>query len=158
MRNFPDVIDIVPYSQVAVVFGICFNGGSAMQVTQKNLYNLIPPKAAKITTILRSSRNMAVKQALLTFYNSRAYRLLEREETKLWYASPAQIFAEHLTVTKRSRKSYQNGPGRSKLAPYAEQIKEWQTKGMTLREIAAELKNYGCPTTAQNISRFLKEK
>ena len=35
-----------------------------------------------------------------------------------------------------------------KLAPYAEQIKAWQAKGMTLREIAAELKNYGCVTTA----------
>ena len=129
-----------------------------MQVTQKNLYNLIPPKAAKITTMLRSSRNMAVKQALLTFYNSRAYRLLEREETKLWYASPAQIFAEHLSVTKRSRKSYQNGPGRSKLTPYAEQIKEWQAKGMTLREISAELQKYSCVTTAQNLSLFLKKK
>ena len=129
-----------------------------MQVTQKNLYNLIPPKAAKIITMLRSSRNMAVKQALLTFYTSRAYRLLEREETKLWYASPAQIFAEHLTVPKHSRKSYQNGPGRSKLAPYAEQIKEWQANGMTLREIAVELQKYGCSTTAQNISLFLRKK
>ena len=129
-----------------------------MQVTQKNLYNLIPPKAAKITAMLRSSRNMAVKQALLTFYGSRAYRLLEREETKLWHASPAQIFAEHLAIVPKKRKNHQNGPGRSKLAPYAEQIKAWQTKGMTLREIAAELKNYGCITTAQNISRFLKEK
>ena len=129
-----------------------------MQVTQKNLYNLIPPKAAKITTMLRSSRNMAVKQALLTFYTSRAYRLLEREETKLWHASPEQIFAEHLSVPKRTRKSYQNGPGRSKLVPYAEQIKAWQVKGMTLREIAAELQKYGCVTTAQNLSRFLKKK
>ena len=129
-----------------------------MQVTQKNLYNLIPPKAAKITTMLRSSRNMAVKQALLTFYTSRAYRLLEREETKLWHASPAQIFAEYLSVPKRTRKSYQNGPGRSKLVPYAEQIKAWQVKGMTLREIAAELQKYGCVTTAQNLSRFLKKK
>ena len=129
-----------------------------MQVTQKNLYNLIPPKVAKITTMLRNDRNMAVKQALLTFYSSNAYKLLEREETKLWHASPAQIFAEHLACSNRPRQSYQNGPGRSKLAPYAEQIKAWQVKGMTLREIAAELKNYGCPTTAQNISRFLKEK
>ena len=62
-----------------------------MQVTQENLYNLIPPKAAKITTMLRNARNMAVKQALLTFYKSKAYRLLEQEENKLWYASPAQI-------------------------------------------------------------------
>jgi len=129
-----------------------------MQVTQKNLYNLIPPKAAKITTMLRSSRNMAVKQALLTFYTSRAYRLLEREETKLWHASPEQIFAEHLSVPKRIRKSYQNGPGRSKLAPYAEQIKAWQVKGMTLREIAAELQKYGCVTSDQNLFRFLKIK
>ena len=129
-----------------------------MQVTQKNLYNLIPPKAAKITTMLRSSRNMAVKQALLTFYNSRAYRLLEREETKLWHRSPAQIFAEHLARPNRPRKSYQNGPGRSKLAPFAEQIKTWQAQGMTLREIAVELQNYGCPTTAQNLSRFLTKK
>lgn len=129
-----------------------------MQVTQKNLYNLIPPKAAKITTMLRADRNMAVKQALLTFYRSRAYRLLEREETKLWYASPAQIFAEYMTTPKRSNKSYQNGPGRSKLAPYAEQIKRWHIQGMPLRMIAEELKKYGCVTTAQNISRFLRRK
>ena len=129
-----------------------------MQVTQKNLYNLIPPKVAKITTMLRNDRNMAVKQALLTFYTSRAYRLLELEETKLWHASPAQIFAEHLSVPIRSRKSYQNGPGRSKLAPFAEQIKAWKNKGMTLREIAFELQNYGCTTTAQNLSRFLRKR
>ena len=129
-----------------------------MQVTQENLYNLIPPKAAKITTILRSSRNMAVKQALLTFYKSKAYRLLEQEETKLWYSSPAQIYAEYLSFPQRSRKSYQNGPGRSKLAPFAEQIKLWQAQGMTLREIAAELQHYGCTTTVQNLSLFLKRK
>ena len=89
-----------------------------MQVTQENLCNLIPPKAAKITTILRNSRCMAVKQALLAFYKSQAYRLLENEETKLWYASPAQIYAEYLSVPQRSRQSYQNGPGRSKLARF----------------------------------------
>ena len=129
-----------------------------MQVTQKNLYNLIPPKVAKITTMLRNDRNMAVKQALLTFYSSNAYKLLEREETKLWHRSPAQIFAEHLARANRLRKSYQNGPGRSKLAPFAEQIRAWQVKGLTLREIATELQKYGCVTTAQNLSRFLKKK
>ena len=129
-----------------------------MQVTQKNLYNLIPPKVAKITTMLRNDRNMAVKQALLTFYSSNAYKLLEREETKLWHRSAAQIFAEHLARPNRPRKSYQNGPGRSKLAPFAEQINAWQIQGMTLRKIAAELQHYGCTTTAQNLSRFLKKK
>ena len=107
--------------------------------------------------MLRNDRNMAVKQALLTFYSSRAYRLLEREETKLWHASPAQIFAEHLATAVKKRKSYQNGPGHSKLVPFAEQIKAWQAKGMTLREIAVDLQKYGCTTTAQNISRFLRK-
>ena len=128
-----------------------------MQITQKNLYNFIPAKAAKITVMLRNDRNMAVKQALMTFYSSNAYKLLEREETKLWHSSPAQIYAEHLATVPKRRKSYQNGPGHSKLAPYAEQIKVWQAKGMTFREIAAELQNYGCTTTAQNLSQFLKK-
>ena len=41
---------------------------------------------------------------------------------------------------------------------FVEQIRAWQAKGMTLREIAAELKNYGCQTTAQNLSLFLRKK
>ena len=129
-----------------------------MQVTQENLYNLIPSKAAKIASLLHHNRKMGMKQALLTFYKSHAYRLLEKEETKLWYASPAQIVAEYLTLPKQKNKSYQNGPGCSKLSPYREQIKLWKNKGMTLREIAAELQKYGCSTTAQNLSLFLRKK
>ena len=41
-------------------------------------------------------------------------KILEREETKLWHASPAQIFAEYLTSVPEKRKSYQNGPEHSK--------------------------------------------
>ena len=37
-------------------------------------------------------------------------------------------------------------------------IKMEQFIYMTLREIAAELQKYGCVTTAQNLSRFLKKK
>lgn len=129
-----------------------------MQVTQENLYNLIPSKAARIASLMCKNRRMGMKQALLSFYKSPAYRLLEREETKLWHASPAQIVAEYFTTHQRKNKSYQNGPGRSKLAPYAEQIKFWQSKGMTLREIALELQKYGCSTTAQNLSLFLRKK
>ena len=127
------------------------------KVTQENLYNFIPGKAARIATLLRQDRRMALKQALLTFYRSRAYRLLEREETKLWHASPAQIYAEYLKPLRRNRRSDQNGPRHSKLAPYADQIQEWCRNGMTLREMAAELGRYGCPTTAQNLSLFLRK-
>ena len=126
-------------------------------MTQKALCDFIPGKAARITTLLRQDRRMALKQALLTFYRSRAYRLLEHEETKLWHASPAQIYAEYLKPVRRIRRGYQNGPYHSKLAPYAAQIQEWHRKGLTLREMVEELKHYGCSTTAQNLSLFLRK-
>jgi hypothetical protein len=94
----------------------------------------------------------------LTFYKSKAYKLLEKEETKLWHLSSAQIFAEYMAKPKRLNKSYQNGPGRSKLSPYAEKILFWHAQGMTLRAIALELKNYGCITSAQNVTLFLKRR
>ena len=121
------------------------------------LGDFIPGKVARITTLLREDRQMALKQALLTFYRSDAYRLLEREETKLWYASPAQIYAEYLKSVRRNRRSYQNGPHHSKLAPYADQIRAWHCKKWTLREMADELKKYNCQTTPQNLSLFLRK-
>ena len=72
-------------------------------MTQKALCDFIPGKAARITTLLRRGRKMALKQALLTFYRSEAYRLLEREETKLWHKSPAQIYAEYLKTCPSRR-------------------------------------------------------
>ena len=127
-------------------------------MTQKALCDFIPGKAARITTLLRQNRRMALKQALLTFYRSKAYRLLEHEETKLWHESPAQIYVEYLKPVRRARQSYQNGPRHSKLAPYEVQIQEWHRKGLTLREMAEELKHYGCPTTPQNLSLFLRKR
>ena len=126
-------------------------------MTQNALCDFIPGKAARITTLLRRDRRMALKQALLTFYRSKAYSLLEHEETKLWHASPAQIYAEYLKPVHRNSRSYQNGPYHSKLAPYALQIREWHQKGLTLREMADELSKYGCLTTPQNLSLFLRK-
>ena len=128
------------------------------KMTQKALCDFIPGKAARITTLIRKDSKMGLKQALLTFYRSRAYRLLEQEETKLWHISPAQIYAEYLSPAHRTRKSYQKGPHHSKLAPFSAQILEWHNRGLTLREIAAELKQFGCSTTAQNLSLFLRKK
>lgn len=127
-------------------------------MTPNALCSFIPGKAARITTLLRRDRKMALKQALLTFYRSWAYRLLEREETKLWHESPAQIYAEYLKPRHRTSRSYQNGPHHSKLAPYSDRIMDWRNRGLTLREIAKELGKYGCRTTAQNLSLFLRNR
>ena len=44
----------------------------------------------------------------------------------------------------------------SKPAPYAALIREWRGKGLTLCEMASELERYGCQTTPQNLSLFLR--
>ena len=64
-------------------------------MTQNALCDFIPGKAARITTLLRRDRKMGLKQALLTFYRSDAYRLLEREETKLWHLGPVALYQEY---------------------------------------------------------------
>lgn len=127
------------------------------KMTQDMLCDFIPGKVARISTLLRQSRKMALKQALQTVYRSHAYRLLEQESTKLWHASPAQIYDEYLKPSSQISQNDQNGPGHSKLAPYATQLLEWRSKGFTLREMVAELLKYGCSTTVQNLSLFLRK-
>ena len=127
------------------------------KVTQDNLYVLIPWKVAGCVSLLLKERGgLHLKQALLEVYRSRAYRLLEREETKLWHESPAQIYAEYLASTHRLAHGYRNGPGHSKLQPFIPQLDDWRSKGMTLKEMRTELLKYGCETTVQNISRFIR--
>ncbi len=124
------------------------------EVTQQNVHLLLPHKAAKIASLMRRDSKLGTKEALLKFYLSNAYRLLEQEATKLWHFSPEQIYSEYLRPQQKQH--YQNGPRHSKLAPYADQIRSWQKQGLTLRAIAQKLSQNGCTTTAQNLSKFLK--
>lgn len=66
------------------------------EITQDNVYIFIPYKVAKITTAIRQDSQMSLKEALLSFYRSNTYRLLEQENTKLWHLSPAQIYVDFL--------------------------------------------------------------
>jgi len=127
------------------------------KVTQENLSILIPSKSANIARALSRDRRMSIKAALLTFYHSQAYTLLEREQTKLWHNSAAQIYAEYFPQ-QTPKKTYQHGPGHSKLTPYREQIRLWQKQGITLRQMAELLAKRGCITTPQNIWKSLRSK
>ena len=62
------------------------------EVTQDNVYLFLPYKAAKISTAIRRDSQIGLKEALLSFYQSRAYRLLEQEDTKMWHFSPLTLF------------------------------------------------------------------
>jgi hypothetical protein len=127
----------------------------SQEVTQRNVHLFIPAKAAKIISRMQRDRKIEVKDALLAFYRSPVYHMLETENTKLWHESGEQIYEEY-----NSRglfgKTFKTGPRRSKLDPYVAQILAWRHQGMGVRTIALNLAQIGCMTTAQNIWFFLQ--
>lgn len=125
------------------------------EVTQKNVYLFIPVKAAKIICCMEHDRGIELKEALLAFYRSPVYHMLETENTKLWHASGEQIYEEYSTHGLIG-KIFKTGPRRSILEPYAAQILAWRHQGMPIRTISMNLARMGCVTTAQNIWFFLR--
>lgn len=63
------------------------------KITQENVHLLIPLKVAKGTEMLSKNKNIAWEEALLEFYNSKTYDILEKEETKLWYEGPTYLYS-----------------------------------------------------------------
>ena len=127
----------------------------SQKVTQENVHLFIPFKVAKITCRIQKEHGIGVKDALLAFYRSPVYHMLETESTKLWHDSGEQIFEEyhsHGLMGKISKKP----PKHSILEPYAAQILAWRHHGLAVRTISLKLARLGCETTAQNIWFFLK--
>jgi hypothetical protein len=62
------------------------------KVTQENVHIFIPLKVAKVTELVSKNNNISWKEALLEFYNSRTYDVLEKEDTKLWYEGASYLY------------------------------------------------------------------
>lgn len=62
------------------------------KVTQKNVHLFIPLKVAKVTEMISKNKNISWEEALLKFYNSKVYDILEKEDTKLWYEGPSYLY------------------------------------------------------------------
>lgn len=62
------------------------------KVTQENVHLFIPLKVAKVTEMVSKQKNISWEDALLEFYNSKVYNILEQEETKLWYEGPTYLY------------------------------------------------------------------
>ncbi|GHT12032.1 hypothetical protein FACS1894170_06350 [Planctomycetales bacterium] len=56
---------------------------------------LIHHKAAAVAAMLAESEHILPLDALRKFYLSQTYQQLEDEETKTWWESPAQIYADY---------------------------------------------------------------
>jgi len=64
------------------------------EVTQRNLHLFIPGKIAGVAALMSHDKGTSVLEAMKAFYATRTCKLLEREETKYWHYSPAQLYAE----------------------------------------------------------------
>ena len=61
-------------------------------VTQENLHLFLPAKAAGDAAFIAAASGISQLDALGRFYRSSVCKLLEREETKYWHYSPAQLY------------------------------------------------------------------
>ena len=68
------------------------------KITQENVHIFIPYKVAAIARRLNKDKNMPLHRAVVEFYNSGTYAMLEKESTKYWYESPAQLYADFVAA------------------------------------------------------------
>ena len=65
------------------------------KITQQNVRFLLPTKIAQTVAMIAKAENISQQSALLVFYRSQTYANLEREASKYWWFSPAQLFQDY---------------------------------------------------------------
>ena len=65
-----------------------------LEITQDNLYLLLPSKVSLMTEMLCDDTGMSVVEAMKRIYSSDTYRQLEHEDTKLWHLGPVALYEE----------------------------------------------------------------
>lgn len=62
------------------------------EITQQNLYLLLPSKVSRVATMLMEDTHENVVDAVCRVYQSEMYRQLEQEHTKLWHEGPVALY------------------------------------------------------------------
>lgn len=63
-----------------------------LDITQDNLYLLLPSKVSLMTEMLCDDTGMSIVDAMKRIYSSNTYRQLEHEDTKLWHLGPVALY------------------------------------------------------------------
>lgn len=64
------------------------------QITQDNLYLLLPMKIGKLASWLSEDRDISVADAINRIYHSTLYKKLSKESTKYWHLGPVDLYNE----------------------------------------------------------------
>lgn len=62
------------------------------EVTQDNLYLLLPSKVSWIADMLCADEHINVVEAMRRIYSSAMYKQLEQEHTKRWFEGPVSLY------------------------------------------------------------------
>ena len=63
-------------------------------ITQSNLYLLLPSKVSRMANMLLEDENISLLDAIRKVYHSDLYQRLEQEDTKLWHEGPVSLYNE----------------------------------------------------------------
>ena len=65
-----------------------------IEVTQENLYLLLPSKVSWLADMLCADKHISVIEAMRLIYSSDMYKQLEQEDTKRWHEGPVALYQE----------------------------------------------------------------
>ncbi len=64
------------------------------EITQRNLYLLLPSKVSWLADYLAHDKGLSVVEAIKNIYSSNVYRRLEQESTKNWHLGPSDLYSD----------------------------------------------------------------
>ncbi len=67
-----------------------------LDISQDNLYLLLPSKVSRISEMLSDDNNTDIVTAIKQVYSSPLYKRLEQEETKTWHLGPVALYQDFL--------------------------------------------------------------
>ena len=70
------------------------------EVTQSNLYLLLPSKVSWLADMLCADKHISVIEAMRLIYSSDMYKQLEQESTKRWHEGPVALYQEWMNNNK----------------------------------------------------------
>lgn len=64
------------------------------EINQSNLYLLLPAKVSHMAVFMIKDKKITLIEAIKRIYTSDTYKLLEKEETKMWHLGPVDLYNE----------------------------------------------------------------
>ncbi|MBR1809126.1 MAG: hypothetical protein IJ776_07040 [Paludibacteraceae bacterium] len=63
-----------------------------IEITQDNLYLLLPFKVSRVADMLCEDEHISTIEAIRRVYSSDMYKQLEQESTKRWHEGPVSLY------------------------------------------------------------------